>query len=166
MDEIEETCECCGNTCDNENQSELEDSNLVKHAINECAFMLEKDENGEVHEVNRWMYDHLIHMVREFSKEGHSGFTASYAINILKKLLNFEPVLPLQGTDDEWTDIGDNLFQNKRCSRIFKENGKAYDIQGKVFTDDGGSYTSKESMVYIDFPYTPKTEYIDLRGKK
>lgn len=44
-----------------------------------------------------------------------------------------------------------------------KHIGKAYDINGKVFKEsDGCCYTNKDSRVYIDFPYTPKTEYVKV----
>jgi len=134
---------------------------LVEHAKQECAFMLDGDEMNEA------MYRHLIHMVEEFSKEDHSGFSASYAISCLNKLFNYEPLGPLQGTDDEWVNVsesGEVLFQNNRCSRVFKDgNGNAWDIDGKVFVEpDGLSYTSRESHVQITFPYTPKTDYVQV----
>lgn len=101
-----------------------------------------------------------------FSEQGHSGFSASYAINILEKLLRFEPITPLTGNDDEWTELDydkDTKYQNKRYSRVFKDaDGKAYDSEGKIFSDNGGKswYQSKDSRVYIDFPYVPKTEKV------
>jgi hypothetical protein len=109
-------------------------------------------------------------MVKEFSEEGHSGFSASYALQCLEKLLRFKPLSPLTGEDDEWGDVsnvsGEPMFQNKRCSSIFKhgKDGEAYDIDGKVFwewyTDkETGEkhksyYTGKGSRVPVTFPYT------------
>lgn len=54
--------------------------------------------------------------------------------------------------------------QNKRCSHVFKDkDGNAYDIDGKVFREpDGCCFTSKDSFVPVTFPYTPKTEYVDV----
>lgn len=123
-------------------------------------------------EMNRAMRDHILNMVRVFADEGHSGFSASYAIRILEKVLRFEPLTPLTGEDSEWAEISfgpDMKWQNKRCSRVFKgEDGRAYDSEGIVFYDwvedeDGekckSHYTSSGSRVYIEFPYTPKHEY-------
>lgn len=125
-------------------------------------------------EMNRAMREHLLHMVEEFSKEGHSGFSASYALGCLEKLLKFEPLSPLTGEDDEWNciqDLGDDpIYQNKRCSRVFKgKDGRAYDIDGIVwydwYQDDHHSepyksyFTNSDSKVYVEFPYIPKTEY-------
>ena len=93
-----------------------------------------------------------------FANEGHSGFSAAYASGILEKLLRYEPITPLTGADDEWNDVshmGPNpLWQNRRCSRVFKEaDGRAYDVEGKIFREpDGCWYAKKESHVYIEFP--------------
>ena len=119
-------------------------------------------------EMNRMMRKHILHMMQEFADEGHSGFSASYAIKILTKLMDFKPLTPLTGKDDEWTDVSDYgtqpRYQNKRRSSVFKDsNGECYDIDGKVFWDwcrgsDGepfkSYYTCRESRVPVTFPYT------------
>ena len=125
-------------------------------------------------EMNLEMRRCILEMVQTFGDQGHSGFSASYALGILKKLLNFEPITPITGADDEWVEVGEGVFQNKRLSRVFKQadrfDGQAYDINGKVFIehylDDNGeeyqsSYTGSESCVPITFPYTPHTDYVD-----
>lgn len=123
---------------------------------------------GSGDEMNDAMCEHILKMVNVFAEEGHSGFSANYAINILQKLLRFEPLSPLTGEDDEWQlcEYSDReTYQNKRLGRVFKEgkDGQAYDIRGKVFVEpNGASYTSRDSRVYIDFPYTPKTEYVNV----
>lgn len=53
------------------------------------------------------------------------------------------------------------MQQNKRCSSVFRrhfDNGTAYDIDGKVFSDDGGKtfYSCRESRIPVTFPYYPK----------
>ena len=126
-------------------------------------------------EMNSAMRNHIIHMVEEFSKEGHSGYSASYALGILQKILAYEPLSPLTGEDSEWTDVSGYgvppTYQNKRCSRVFKDSkdGQAYDINGIVWyewycdtpqSENYKSYfTNSESKVYVEFPYTPKKEY-------
>ncbi len=135
-------------------------------------------------DMNGTMRKHLLHMVKEFADEGHSGFSASYALQCLKKLLNFKPLSPLTGEDDEWTDVssisGVPHYQNKRCGSVFKDgkDGQAYDIDGKVFwewarrpLDEGepdypgyhtykSYYTGRESRVPVTFPYTVPDEPI------
>ena len=127
-------------------------------------------------EYNKAMRDHILHMVKEFSDEGHSGMSAAYAIVLLTKLLDYKPLTPLTGKDDEWTMLGydDNMFaQNKRCFHVFKDaDGRAYDLVGVVFyewrTDEDGvryksHFTNKDSRVYIEFPYTPTKEYREVK---
>jgi hypothetical protein len=78
-------------------------------------------------------------------------------------LASFEPLGPLHGTPDEWVEVADGLEQNVRCSRVFRKNGEAYDINGKVFREPNGcTYTSRDSHVPVEFPYRPKTEVIDV----
>jgi len=138
-------------------------ANLLKHAEHELK-LLGGDDDGMQSVMNK----HILEMVRVFGDEGHSGFSASYAVNLLEKLLRFEPLKPLTGEDDEWNDVSEHgggvmKWQNKRCSHVFKDvDGRAYDIEGKIFREpDGSCYPGKGSSVDITFPYTPKREYVD-----
>lgn len=136
-------------------------SNYKNYAIDELTRI---GMYGSGDKMNDMMCDHILKMVDLFAEEGHSGFSAGYAISILQKLLRFEPLSPLTGEDDEWCEVSDGLFQNKRLSRVFKngKDGQAFDIDGKVFVEpNGASYTSRDSRVYIEFPYVPKTEYVN-----
>lgn len=118
--------------------------------------------NGD--EMQTLMNQQLMEVVLVFSTHGHSGFSAGYAVHALGKLLRYEPLRPLTGADDEWNDVGDGVWQNNRCGRVFKGiDGVAYDIDGRVFREPSGlTYTSRDSRVYVTFPYTPKTEFVDV----
>ena len=145
-------------------------SNLVTFAERELDLIGMKDEEG----MNGMMRKHLIHMVDEFSNEGHSGFSASYAISCLKRLLAYKPLSPLTGEDDEWTEVSEHMghkcYQNKRHSAVFKDETGAYNIEGKVFwewatnSETGEKFksyfTSRDSRVYITFPYVVPDEPI------
>lgn len=114
---------------------------------------------------NKWIQENVLELLEVFSRQGHSGTSAPYCISMFEKLANFEPLLPLQGTDDEWADVEAGMFQNKRCSSVFKDKktGRTYDINGKVFVEpNGASFTSSDSAVDVEFPYTPKTEYVKV----
>jgi hypothetical protein len=108
---------------------------LITHAQNELdAIGMTIDSPDEM---NREMRKHILRLVMEFSNEGHSGFSASYAVSILEKLLRYQPLAPLSGNDEEWVNVaeqsGKPLWQNKRASHVFREGDDyAYDIQGKV----------------------------------
>ena len=105
-----------------------------------------------------------LELVEVFASQGHSGFSADYMRATVHKLFDFEPLGPLTGEDSEWNDLGGGRYQNNRCSRVFKdEDGKAYDIDGKVFDDGGpGLFTNQDSRVYVTFPYTPTTEIVKI----
>ena len=112
----------------------------------------------------------ILEIVDVFSAQGHSGLSASYAINVLNRLLRYRPLTPLTGEEDEWeeskflSDEEKTVEQNKRFSSVFRENhdnSTAYDIDGKIFSDDGGEtwYTNRHSKVPITFPYLPGDDY-------
>lgn len=138
-------------------------SNYRKHAEREfkaLGYDLDEKEEGP----NKWIMENLFELLEVFGKQGHSGSSAPYCAKIFKKLALFEPLAPLTGDDDEWDETGRDVWQNNRCSHVFKDtDGKAYDIEGKIFREPNGAcFTSKESRVYVTFPYTPKSEYIDV----
>jgi hypothetical protein len=85
---------------------------------------------------------------------------------IIKKLINQKPLSPLTGKDDEWNLASEKecLYQNKRCSHVFKDRDGAYNINGKIFrTKSGTTYSCKDSSVWIEFPYTvPEPIIIDV----
>ena len=142
-------------------------SNLISYAESELNRIGMTEDSPD--EMNVMMRKHIVHMIKEFSEEGHSGFSGRYALNILTKLLDFKPLTPLTGEDDEWHDVseysGKTTFQNIRCSSVFKNaNGECYDIDGKVFwewykDEDGEAvktyYSGSGCSVPVTFPYTP-----------
>ena len=138
-------------------------SNLLDFAKRELEIL-----GGGGDKMQKAMNKHILHMVEEFSKEGHSGFSASYAIGLLSKLLRYKPITPLTGNDDEWNDMSGygekTTYQNNRCFTVFKDETGVYDSEGKIFEDkDGTFYTNRDSRVYIKFPYYPNPQYIKMR---
>lgn len=140
--------------------------NLVEHA--KVEFKAAGYDPDEKDGPDRWIQENVIELLEVFSKQGHSGSSAPYCIEMFRKLASWEPLVPLQGTEAEWMEVSDGMFQNVRCSHVFKDaDGRAYDIYGIIFRyPDGGCFTNKESRVYIEFPYTPKREYRDVEEPK
>lgn len=149
-------------------------SNLHKHALMEFQAAGWLDENGKYcDDMQEAICAHVLKLLEVFAAEQHSGSTAPYSINLFSKLAAFEPIVPVTGEDWEWTEVGDGMYQNKRCSHVFKQadrfDGQAYDLDGKIFwewykSEEDGKiskthFTSSESQVPITFPYTPKREY-------
>lgn len=111
----------------------------------------------------------ILEMLEVFSAQGHSGLSASYAIAALVRLMNWKPLSPLTGSDDEWIECSEGLEQNKRYSAVFRnkgDNSTAYHIHGKIFSDDGGMTWNEmaDSTVPVTFPFTvperPEKVYI------
>lgn len=133
----------------------------------ELAGLLDKDSDyeGMVGEAVKELLD-------VFETQGHSGFSAPWVASLFKQLVGGGILAPLTGEDDEWTCIsefygdgnGEEVYQNKRRSSVFKthnRNGEfieAHDIDGgPIFEDpDGCTYCDSNSFLKIEsFPYTP-----------
>lgn len=133
--------------------------NLETHAENELKLIGAFDSDGAY---GGMLGEAVMKMIREFAAEGHSGNSAKMTLRLFEKCANFEPLSPLTGSDDEWTEVFPGEFQNKRCPHVFKDSSGAYDSTGKIFRDpDGSCYQNSGSRVPITFPYVPKTEYVD-----
>ncbi len=120
-------------------------------------------------ESQKWICDNVLSLLDVLSKQGHSGSSVYYLLELFDQLAKFKPLSPLTGKDDEWNNVSDmseyKLWQNNRDSEVFKEaDGKAYWISGRIFRDpDGGTYTSGDSHVPVEFPWTrPESEIVDV----
>lgn len=134
-------------------------SNLVNHAKAELDIAFGSEPRDQYSEMVRQA---IIEMIEKFADQGHSGFSAGMVASAVEKLMRFEPLTPLTGGDEEWAEVMDGVFQNRRCSHVFRENGEAYDIEGRIFRDpDGACFTSGDSRVPVTFPYTPTREIVD-----
>lgn len=140
------------------------ESNLVRHAREELEraglFDADSDYGGLLGKA-------VLEMIERFADKNHSGASAAMAVGLFKRLALFEPITPLTGEDDEWEEVdredGVPTFQNRRCPRVFKKNGQAYDIEGRVFqAADGLCYINGQSRVGVSFPYTPTTEFVGV----
>lgn len=104
----------------------------------------------------------ILEIIEKFSEQGHSGLSAGYVIGKISRLLNYKPITPLTGEEDEWYEAnsrGDR--KNKRCTSVFqKEDGKVIDIDAIIVSDNGGItwYTSGRFYKEISFPYYPPNE--------
>lgn len=137
-------------------------SNLLNHAEKELrisGMLKDKSEPETIDdEYNNEVSKCVLEMVKVFSEQNHSGHSAGMVISILNRVLRFETLTALTGLDDEWMEVGENLYQNNRCPSVFKENGISYDLNGRIFyieEEDNISFTSNKSKVDIKFPYYP-----------
>jgi hypothetical protein len=120
----------------------------------------------------------VMELIEVFSNQGHSGMSAGIVSSIFNKLADFKPLGPLTGRDEEWSEAWDDVLQNKRCSGVFKhKDGRCtynYDIIKRCpngATWSGPLYLTREDAInnvnqikaeIKEFPFTPKTFYIDV----
>lgn len=103
-------------------------SNLVQHAETELklAGLFDKDSDYE-----GMLGDSVMKLIKTFSDDGHSGFSAMSALLIFDKLAKFENLTPIGNSPDEWVDMSnyteENLWQCKRnCALFSHDGGKTY----------------------------------------
>ena len=128
----------------------------------------------------------ILALCEAFDKSGQSGDSAPYTATAIskavKKLLLQEPICDVTGHESEWVDVGEMgdgsiLYQNNRCSALFKDGteSKAYYLDaivwkgveeydtftGRVYIDDK-DFELIGSSQFLKFPFKPKTFYIDV----
>mgnify|MGYP001213281131 CR=1 FL=1 len=142
-------------------------SDLLEHAKRELSIVFREPEDEMTKKYYEMMTHDVLEIVEAFAKQGHSGASASNAIAILSALLQYQPLAPLTGEDSEWQEVKTGrvtppLYQNIRCSRVFKQGGRAWDVSAILFRDpDGACFTNGNSTADVEFPYSPKTTIVD-----
>lgn len=107
-----------------------EGSNIARHAWEELdragLFVEDGDFYGGM--TGRAVMD----LVNVFVEQGHSGMSAGIVVDLFSRLVNFEPLGPLTDSPDEWMDVTDGLWQNRRDGAAFsKDGGKTYRRNGE-----------------------------------
>ncbi len=66
-------------------------------------------------------------LVDVFSKQGHSGFSASLTIEIFSRVANYKPLTPLSTDPTEWNNVAEwgdgDMWQSRRDSEVFSIDG-------------------------------------------
>ena len=149
-------------------------SGLVDFANHELQLILDNCDE-ESRSLQTLINTNILNIVSLVASQGHTGFTASYLINTLNKLLRYQPLSSLTGNEEEWELVDENmgLYQNIRCPSVFRNiEGKAYNVEGKVFTEDNGHtwFTCRDSRVDITFPYNvpqyPESVFLKVTERK
>ena len=144
---------------------------LIEHARFELnyagLFDNDSDYNGEIARS-------VIELIDVFSKQGHSGASANIVRTVFNELAQFKPLGGITGIPEEWTDVGNNIFQNKRLGSVFKQgdihNGRPYYLDaiswknvengsswsGTAMTTDGRDISSRQLIK--GFPFFPRKE--------
>lgn len=102
-------------------------SNLVKHAEFELRkaglFDSDSDYNGMIAEA-------VMKLVKTHAEEGHSGMSHAVTLRVFNKVVNFKSLTPLTNDPNEWMEVHDGMWQNRRQSSCFSDDGLKtyYDI--------------------------------------
>lgn len=101
-----------------------DESNLVTYARAELERAGWFKKNDDLEGNPDGVYDGMIggavlDIIRLFADQGHSGMSAAVVTNLTEKLMRYEPLSPLTFERDEWTEVSDGTFQNRRKSTVF-----------------------------------------------
>lgn len=102
-------------------------SNLVDHATRELNWAGYAHDSED--EMDRSIYFSTLMIVEAFSVVGHSGGSAPFHLDMIEKLLRFEPLGPITDSPGEWMEIDEGMMgkpgvaQNTRDGRMFSEDG-------------------------------------------
>ena len=118
-------------------------------------------------------YESALKAFKSLCEDGHSGFSIKMTQSILNRLINVQPLTPIEDTDDIWNKIGDDdgytSYQCKRMCSLFKDvyadgtvkysdNNYCYCVD---INDPNCTYTWRtasqiiEEMFPITMPYMP-----------
>lgn len=89
-----------------------------------------------------YLAEQVCDVLRLISLQGHSGFSVGVVSSLLSKALRFDILSPLTFADDEFGTVGCS-DQNKRLSRVFKQNAN-----GKTWYRDIDCLDYSEELVY------------------
>lgn len=157
-------------------------SNTYLKAKNEFAILKETTPGAIALEFE----DEILALVDKFGNSGQSGGSAPYTAAVIskavKELCLQQPLGDITGVASEWNPIRNmvtyddtSLCQNKRCSALFKD-GNVDDLSAPVHyldaivfqgEDKWDTFTGRvedisSSWVIKEFPFKPKTFYIDV----
>ena len=88
-------------------------SEFIEYAKSELD-RIPKDEYGMQEMIN----NDILEIIEKFADQGHSGFSAIYAISVLERLMRWKPISPLTVEEYEWSTTTGSTKQNKRCSSV------------------------------------------------
>jgi len=166
-------------------------TNTAKHAKVELDILSSTATDPENRPLIEPFIPEILALCEKFGNTGQSGGSAPHTAQALsqaiKKLCLQESICPIQGTDNEWTDVsnigdGSIKYQNKRCLGLFKDqNDKVTYVDAIIKRTENGHCWSGSFWLNKDdyltgnkdlkifgsqeikgFPFEPKTFYIDV----
>jgi len=94
--------------------------NLLEHAKRELGLSgVDNDIYGDM------TSKAVLELVEVFSNQGHSGMSASLVLHLFQQVASYKNLTPLTRNPEEWSEVGENLWQNTRNSEAFSNDGGA-----------------------------------------
>jgi hypothetical protein len=82
----------------------------------------------------------VLDLIKLFSDQGHSGFSAGMTVSIFDRLAQYKPLTPITDNPNEWVDHGEGIWQSTRDSEAFSDDGgKTY----KLLSDNTTMWASE-----------------------
>lgn len=105
--------------------------NMIEFAKNELEIAGFFDKDADY---GGMIGDDVMELIKVFAEQGHSGCSAGLVSSLFGKLSKYKPITPLTFKDDEWNEVSNGVYQNKRNSCVFKESpdGRPYYIDAYV----------------------------------
>ena len=122
---------------------------MIEWAENEVKLACKRenpDWDGESFDYGCGCYQSALKAYKSLCEDGHSGMSFSITRNILTRLMNSLPLMPIEDTEDAWGNVIDDhdveftQYQCKRCGSLFK----------KVFTNGKVEYSDVSRAYCID----------------
>ena len=135
-------------------------SNMLDWAEREVAIACEKEKSnkkdGEF-DYGCACYESALKAFKSLCDDGHSGFSIKMTQEILNRLINGQPLTPIDDMDDVWYEChncedGHKLYQCKRMSSLFKD----------VYADGTVKYSDNNRLYCVNINKPNDTYYSGL----
>jgi hypothetical protein len=73
----------------------------------------------------------VMDLINTFDDQHHSGMSAAITLKLFSDLAQSKPLSPITSEPSEWTEVVDDMWQNRRRSTSFSHDGGLtwYDIE-------------------------------------
>ena len=133
---------------------------MIEFAKWQLNKLLEKCTDEDSKTMQNMMNNDVLELLKVFSEQGHSGFSAPIATRLFYKLANHKLIAEVEDNPDDWDENG----QHKYISSVFKrEDGTCYYMYGRLFAEPGSDnfFYNRASNIDVTFPIKP----YDLESK-
>lgn len=65
----------------------------------------------------------VLELIDIFRNQGHSGMSRSIVLEMFQKVADFKALSPLTNRPDEWMEVGEGMWRNRRQSDAFSTDG-------------------------------------------